>query len=104
MDIKTERKVVFLRMKFRETKMESKGYGIAWIVNTKEWKKFRGRYSIALASLQRKSVNHTHQENGEEDVKQRQKQIMFYLLRKETIRSTHTNKLQKKSLKMSDKK
>ena len=91
-------------MKLRKTKMESKGYGMAWIVDTKEWEKFRRRYSIALASLQRKAVNHTHQENGEEDVKQRQKQIMFYLLRKETIRSTHTNKLQKKSLKMSDKK
>ena len=91
-------------MKFRKTKVESKGYGIAWIVNTKEWKKFRGSYSIALASLQRNEVNHTHQENGEEDVKQRQKHLMIYLLRKETRRGTHTNKLQKKSLKMSDRK
>ena len=104
MDIKTERKFVFLRTKFCETKMESKGYGIAWIVNTKEWKKFRGRYSSALASLQRNEVNHTHRENGEEDVKQRQKHMMFYLLRKETSRGTHTNKLQKKSFKMSVKK
>ena len=104
MDIKTERKVGFPRMKFRKTKMESKGYGIAWIVNTKVWKKFRGRYSIALASLQRNEVNHTHRENGEEDVKQRQKHMMFYLLRKETSRGTHTNKLQKKSFKMSVKK
>ena len=91
-------------MKFRETKMESKGYGIAWIVNTKKWKKFRGRFSIALASLERNEVNHTHRENGEEEVKQRQKHMMFYLLRKETSRGTHTNNLQKKSLKMSDKK
>ncbi len=104
MDIKTERKVVFLRMKFRKTKVESKGYGIAWIVNTKVWKKYRGRYSIALASLQRNEVNHTHQENGEEDANQRLKHRMFDLLRKETSRGTHTNKLQKKSLKMSDKK
>ena len=91
-------------MKFQKTKMESKGYGIAWIVNTKEWKKFRGRYSIALASLQRNAVNHTHQENGEEDVKQRLKHRMNDLLRKKTSRGTHANKLQKKSLRMSVKK
>jgi hypothetical protein len=89
-------------MKLRRTKMESKGYGIAWIVNTKEWKKSRGRYSIALASLQRKAVDQTHQENDEEDVKQRRKHKKFYLLMKGTTRDTHTNKLQKKSLKMSD--
>ena len=70
--------------------MESKGYGIAWIVNTKEWKKFRGRYSIALASLQRNEVNHTHRENGEEDVKQRQKHMMF-LSPKEGNQQGHTH-------------
>jgi hypothetical protein len=53
--------------------MESKGYGIAWILNTKEWKKARERYSISLASLQRNAVNQTHQENYEEDVKQKAK-------------------------------
>jgi hypothetical protein len=104
LDNKTERKVVFLRMKYRKTKMKSKGYGIAWIVNTKEWKKSRGRYSIVLASLQRNAVDRTHQENDEEDVSQRQKHKMFKLLRKGTSRGTHTNKLQKKSSKMSDRK
>jgi hypothetical protein len=104
LDYKNEGKVVFLRMKLRRTKVESKGYGIAWIVNTKEWKRSRGRYSIALASLQINAVDQTHQENDGEDVKQRQKHKMFYLLKKGTTRGTHTNKLQKKSLKMSDRK